>query len=267
MGSESPIRLRFDKAEFDEEASAAGLSCDFCHRNVVDSYYEVNGKTACASCRRQAERLRGQGFTLGKGLRALIGGSAGGAVGALIYYAVAALFHVEIGIIAIAVGLFVGFGVRWGSGGVGGRGYQILAVAITYAAIVSTYVPFIIEGFREQEKARETAKTSSAPAAGVAGSESGTAPATPPAPATEAETADVQASPGEPMSPGAFVLALGLLVLFFLAAPFLAGIQNAIGIFIIGIGLYEAWKVNRRTPVAIEGPFHVGSAPSPATPR
>lgn len=44
------------------------------------------------------------------------------------------------------------------------------------------------------------------------------------------------------------------------AAPFLAGFQNLIGIFIIAIGLYEAWKINRRMPIEITGPFRVSSA-------
>jgi hypothetical protein len=37
------------------------------------------------------------------------------------------------------------------------------------------------------------------------------------------------------------------------------------GILIIGIGLYEAWKMNRRTPLEIAGPFRVGAPPPPPT--
>jgi hypothetical protein len=32
------------------------------------------------------------------------------------------------------------------------------------------------------------------------------------------------------------------------------------GIVIIGIGLYEAWKVNRGAPFSVSGPFMVGEA-------
>lgn len=45
-----------------------------------------------------------------------------------------------------------------------------------------------------------------------------------------------------------------------LASPFLAGFENIIGIIIIGIGLYEAWKINRFTPPEIAGPFAVQGA-------
>ena len=50
------------------------------------------------------------------------------------------------------------------------------------------------------------------------------------------------------------------LVLLACAAPFLAGVQNVIGIVIIGIGLYEAWKLNRRVPFEITGPHPVATA-------
>jgi hypothetical protein len=47
-----------------------------------------------------------------------------------------------------------------------------------------------------------------------------------------------------------------------LAAPFLGGFQNVIGILIIGFALYEAWKLNRRVPLAVTGPFRVEAAPA-----
>jgi hypothetical protein len=44
-----------------------------------------------------------------------------------------------------------------------------------------------------------------------------------------------------------------------LALPFLAGFQNLMGIVIIGIGLYEAWKLNKRETLQITGPFEIGA--------
>ncbi len=38
-----------------------------------------------------------------------------------------------------------------------------------------------------------------------------------------------------------------------LAAPFLGGVQNVIGLLIIGFALWEAWKINRRKPLPITG--------------
>ncbi len=39
------------------------------------------------------------------------------------------------------------------------------------------------------------------------------------------------------------------------AWPFLAGLRNVLGIVIIAIALYQAWKINRRVPVT--GPFRL----------
>jgi hypothetical protein len=41
--------------------------------------------------------------------------------------------------------------------------------------------------------------------------------------------------------------------------PFLAGAQNIMGIVIIGIGLYEAWKINKRRIVSVTGPHAIGT--------
>jgi len=43
-----------------------------------------------------------------------------------------------------------------------------------------------------------------------------------------------------------------------LAAPFLAGAQNLIGLLIIGFALWEAWKFNARRQVPISGPYQIG---------
>jgi hypothetical protein len=147
-------------------------------------------------------------------------------VGAGVYYGVLALTGYEIGLVAIVVGLLVGFGVRWGSGGIGGRRYQVLAAAITYVAIVSTYVPFFVEEARKQSEAAETAGT---------------------------------AAPEIELTAGTVAIALAVTIAIVLASPFLAGIQNVIGILIIGIALYEAWRVNAYTPFLVEGPFQLGA--------
>jgi hypothetical protein len=44
-----------------------------------------------------------------------------------------------------------------------------------------------------------------------------------------------------------------------LAAPFLQGAENLIGLLIIGFGLWQAWSLNKRADVAIEGPFALGA--------
>jgi hypothetical protein len=59
---------------------------------------------------------------------------------------------------------------------------------------------------------------------------------------------------------GVVLLAFGAVLLVACAAPFLAGLQNIIGLVIIGIGVYQAWKLNRRVPLVITGPHVLSSA-------
>lgn len=58
--------------------------------------------------------------------------------------------------------------------------------------------------------------------------------------------------------------AVGLLIVFTLALPFLAGLDNIMGLVLIAIGLYEAWKVNKAAPFKVSGPYLVG-AKTPST--
>lgn len=62
--------------------------------------------------------------------------------------------------------------------------------------------------------------------------------------------------PGNPL-----VVGIGLVIVAH-AAPFLAGLSNVIGILIIGIALYQAWKMNQSVLGFVTGPFPVG-APAP----
>ena len=47
-----------------------------------------------------------------------------------------------LGLIAVLVGWMVGKAVLAGSGNRGGRAFQVMAVALTYCAIVMSNVPF-----------------------------------------------------------------------------------------------------------------------------
>jgi hypothetical protein len=55
-------------------------------------------------------------------------------------------------------------------------------------------------------------------------------------------------------------------VLIAMAAPFLQGIKNALGILIIGFGLWEAWRYSRVTKIDIAGPYQLRPASPPALP-
>ena len=237
--------LQFERAEF--ENAPAQAQCAQCHRDLIGSYYEVDRQTVCEACKYTIESRMTEGSGAGRFVRATGAGLVAAALGAALYYAITAISGYEFGLIAIVVGFGVGTAVRWGSNGRGGKRYQALAMALTYLAIVATYIPPIIQGF--SEGAAETA--SPEPAVGANGAPS----AVPAAAATPSETADTAES--EPTGEVPTVVAVVLIVAIACAAPFLAGFENIIGIVIIGIGLYEAWKLNRRTTVTITGPHAI----------
>jgi hypothetical protein len=236
--------LQFDRAEFDQAPS--GTQCAECHRALTASYFDVNGQVVCEACRYTIEARMNAGSSIGRFTKAAGAGFIAAVLGAVLYYAIAAMTGYEFGLIAIVVGFGVGTAVRWGSNGRGGWKYQALAMALTYLAIVGTYIPPIIQGFREASSSQ------SQPAASPDGS---AAPAATPVSVTTSE-------PAAPPTAGEMALALAFLLAIACVAPFLAGFENVIGIVIIGIGLYEAWKLNRRVDLVITGPHMLGRAPA-----
>ena len=205
---------------------------------AITSWFEINGQVACDDCKDQAlsKRRASHWPTLVRG-GAL--GFVAAVIGAAIYYAIAEVTGKEFGLVSIALGLMVGCAVRIGSRGRGGWRYQALAMFLCYAAISSTYVPRVISAARE----KRTTTASASPA-------QSSAPASVPA-------ASVPAAPPRP-SAGRLLQALGMLFLLCLAMPFLGGADNLMGLVIIAIGLYEAWKVNAGPSFSVAGPFLAG---------
>lgn len=240
--------LQFDHAEF--ENPPAPSVCAECQKPLAGFYYDANGQTVCEACRYAIETRFNSGSRTGRFLKATAFGLVAAAVGFGIYYGIARLTGYEFGLIAIVVGFMVGIAVRIGSNGRGGWVYQALAILLTYLAIVSTYIPPIVAGLKEaaeQEARIEQANDTSQPSQAAA--------VTAPAPQPNA------APPSTLPAPAQAAIAIAILLAIACLAPFLAGFQNIIGIIIIGIGLYEAWKLNRRAELVITGP-HTIAAPA-----
>jgi hypothetical protein len=236
--------LDFQKAEF-EPGAAAAAECATCKAPLVGGYYLVGGVATCERCKTQRELDQQSASGSGRFLRATAFGAGAAAVGSAIWYAVRVVTEYEVGLIAIVVGLMVGGAVRAGSRHRGGPLYQVLAVTLTYVGICAQYVPDVVQALRKMSTEEHSAAASPAPAAPAT-----TAPAAPPTP---------EATPAGAPSLPAVLLAFGVVLALALAAPFLGGFQNLIGILIIGFALWEAWKMNRRVPLVIEGPFRLGT--------
>jgi hypothetical protein len=137
--------LQFDHAEFEGSVPAAA-ACVACQKPLADAYYEVGGLVTCEPCKRQVEQDWNQSSAfsarVGRLFRATLFGSLAAIAGSAIYFAVAALFKVELSLIAILVGFMVGGAVKKGAQQRGGWLYQALAVFLTYTSIVSSYMLF-----------------------------------------------------------------------------------------------------------------------------
>jgi hypothetical protein len=80
--------------------------------------------------------------------------------------------------------------------------------------------------------------------------------------AKEAPQNNAPLEPAEPLTAGQMFIGMAaLLAVAFaisLAAPFLEGTENLIGLLIIGFALWEAWRFNAYTPLVVSGPYQVG---------
>jgi hypothetical protein len=140
-------------------------------------------------------------------------------------------------LISILIGFMVGKAVRRGCMDLGGRPQQILAVALTYFAITSGYIPVFIYHAAKRNQQTAVAK-----------------PANP--------NAQPQIATSEPTKTSAprysLITALMLLLLIALAAPFLslsAGVSGILNLLIIFFGLQQAWRLTRRAEIVITGPY------------
>jgi hypothetical protein len=238
--------LQFERAEFDQTPGEA--QCTECKRPLAGSYFDVNGQMVCEACRYGIESRHTAGSGASRFVRAFGAGAAAALGGALLYYAILALTGYEIGLIAIAVGYGVGVAVRWGANARGGWLYQALAIGLTYLAITTGY--FFTAAFDQSMWQADTAATVSAA----------------PSPTASAADATGAAPTGTPSTLREIPVGLRLALLFAIAliSPFLGGFENIIGLIIIAIGLYEAWKLNQRTELTITGP-HVLARPTAVT--
>ena len=260
MGTNQDIKdreeLQFEQAEF-EQRTSEGVSCTSCSKQIGDSYYTINGQILCSLCCDKEKVHYNSSSMILRCIKASGFGFIGAAIGAGVYYAVLALTGYEVGLIAIIVGWLVGAGVNLGCEGRGGLGYQALAIILTYSAIVSTYVPMLINELRtaeyqETELSTQQTDMESDDVKPMSGSQQEH---------TDAESNGTMAEVPVNQPSDSKAVLLGYLVIFGFAfcVPFLAGFENIIGILIIGFALYQAWVINQRRPFEIGGPYKVGN--------
>jgi hypothetical protein len=258
-----PAGLQFDRAEFSKKPE---LACTACSRAISGEFYRVDGKPLCTHCYAIVNEKLNGGSGLMRFFRAAFFGSLAMLLGSGIYYGVLALTGYEIGLISILVGVIVGSAVSYGSGRRGGWVYQCLAVFLTYTAIVSAYIPILISEFQKMNgnkpvaaqsaKAGTAPKPKAIPAAQPAAGKPATVEENP-------ESAELPVPPSPPPTGIDLIIGLAMLIGLIYALPFLSGLQNILGLAIIGFGMYQAWKQNVRQEKKISGP-HFANADAAA---
>jgi uncharacterized protein (DUF983 family) len=223
---------QFATAEFAPNATA--LTCAACKRPIPGQFFKINGSPTCAECttKIQAQVPKDSHAAF---VRAIAFGIAGAVAGFALYVICALTTGLVIGWVSLAVGFIVGKAMNFGSGGVGGRRYQITAVLLTYLAVSMSAVPIAIHQMR-QHQAQTQAQ----------------------APAQSGEKAVVPK--GQHMS---LARALGVLTLLGVASPFL-DLQNpvhgVIGLVILFVGIRFAWRFTAGPTLDVSGP-HAPPAP------
>ncbi len=103
----------------------------------------ISSSTARSSarCRQGVEASLRGGSRVARAIKALFLGALAAGIGAVIYYAIIRMTGLNIGLIAVVVGVMVGGAVRRGSGNRGGPFYQGIAILLTYLSIVAMNVP------------------------------------------------------------------------------------------------------------------------------
>ena len=136
---------QFATAEYAPGRSDA--TCAVCRQPIRGSYFKIKGTLCCAGC---TEEIQAQAprDSHGAFVRALVFGIAGALVGLALYVIFAVATGLIIGWVSLAVGFIVGKAMRMGSGGVGGRRYQVVAVLLTYFAVSMSAVPIAMEQAR-----------------------------------------------------------------------------------------------------------------------
>jgi len=212
---------QFSTADY---SAKAGESCKACGQAISGAYYQVNGAKTCANC---ATRIIDQ---LPKDshaafARGVLFGVGGTILGLGIYVGFALATGLIAGLVSLAVGYIVGRAILMGSGGVGGRRYQVVAVLLTYIAVSLAAVPIAVSQHMKQKSSQARNQVSE--------------------PAASAPKVSV-------------AKAVGTLALIGLASPFLGlsnPMQGVIGLIILFVGIRIAWRMTAARQVNILGPI------------
>ncbi len=215
---------QFATAEF--APSGPSITCAACRRPITAQYFKINGAQACNECTAKIQQQTPKDSHAAF-VRALVFGVGGALAGFALYVAFALVTGLVIGWVSLAVGFIVGKAMSLGSGGVGGRRYQVAAVLLTYLAVSLSAVPIAIHQMRQHQ--------------------------------AQSQAADGTAAPHQ-MN---LAKAVGVLALVGVASPFLDlqdPVHGLIGLVILFVGIRFAWQFTAGRTLNVSGPYTPSAA-------
>jgi hypothetical protein len=163
LSGTSGDNLQFDRVEQGSADPAAdsgtGVTCSNCSAKIETAYFNVGNDPVCMRCRSAIQAHITPDKSWGTLTRALLLGVGAAIAGAIVYYGVIAITNFEIGIVAILIGYMVGWAIRKGASGRGGRRFQLMAVALTYFSVGLAYTPLAVKSALEADKTAALQKT------------------------------------------------------------------------------------------------------------
>jgi hypothetical protein len=147
-----------DTPQFSLAEYAEPDTCQYCRRAISGTYFRVRAAMACPEC---TDKLRAAMAKSGSSAYpfALVCGTGAAIVGMILYSAFTIFTGWIVSYVSLAVGWLVGTAIKKGSGGSGGRRYQITAALLTYAAISMSALPIGIHYARQHQRVPLRAQT------------------------------------------------------------------------------------------------------------
>ncbi len=254
--------LQFDRAVTagsPPTADSAGVACSQCYRLITGSYFNLDQRPFCGSCKTKI--VSGYRATLTPRVfaKAFGFGLAAAIAGAVVYYAVIAITNLEIGIVAILIGYMVGYAIRKATRGYGARRYQILAAALTYFAVGLAYMPLAFKGSTENGAASaDSTRVAASDTTMAATTDSVVSSVAKVSPATDSANAS-------PTSSTSFIKAVAALVFMVFALPVMVIVgsmpSGLLSALIIGFGIRHAWRMTAPPDLVFQGPLKVAPPP------
>lgn len=250
---------QFNTAEY----SSAEEVCKSCKQPLGKDYYRINGMTACTNCLLQVQQQIPKD-THGAYVQGMTYGVGAAILGFILFAGFVIVTGISLGYISLAVGWLVGKAMKLGSGGIGGRRYQVAAAMLTYMAVSVAAVPIAIHyrlANKPQQAQRKSQPAIAKPPAPAAPSAESPADTTIVVPSGPVDNPPLEQKPKPKLQTSGLKI-LGILVAIGLASPFLAlsnPFHGLLGLVILAVGINIAWKLTAGPKLEILGPFRTSS--------